>query len=71
MMSEISKEVRKTKNSPEEKSSKARPRASSTRTDVNKLTTSKETNISFFLGYCKFVNIISKRFRITTTVVIY
>ena len=46
-MSEISREVREAKDSSEERRSKTRPRALSTGTDVNKLTTSKETKMSF------------------------
>ena len=45
-MSEISREVRETEDSSEERWSKTRPRALSTGTDANKLTTSKETKIS-------------------------
>ena len=46
-MSEISREVREAKDSSEERRSETRPRALSTGKDVNKLTTSKETKISF------------------------
>ena len=46
-MSGISIEVREAKDSSEEKRSKMRPRVLSIGTDVNKLTTSKETKISF------------------------
>ena len=47
VMSEISREVREAKDSSEERRSKTRPRALSTGTDVNKLSTSKETKMSF------------------------
>ena len=46
-MSGISREVREAKDLSEERRSKARPKALSTGTDVNKLTTSKETKVSF------------------------
>ena len=46
-MSGISREVREAKDSSEKRRSKTRARALSMRTDVNKLTTSKETKISF------------------------
>ena len=46
-MSEIAREVRKDKDSSEARSFKTRSRALSIETDVNKLTTLKETKISF------------------------
>ena len=45
-MSEIAREMRKDKDSSEVRSSKTRLRALSIGTDVNRLTTSKETKIS-------------------------
>ena len=46
VMSEIAREVRKDKDSSDVTSSKTRLRALSIGTDVNRLTTSKETKIS-------------------------
>ena len=45
-MSEMSREVREDSDSLEERSSKTRSRALTTCTDVNKLRTPKDTNIS-------------------------
>ena len=70
VLSGISTEVCKAKDSSEERRSKTRPKDLSTRTDVNKLTKSKETKISCS-DIAKILNIANKRFGIMNIVVTY
>ena len=62
--------MRKDKGSSEVRSCKTRSKALSVETDVNKLTTSKETEISFS-DIVKILNIINKFFGVTNTIAIY